>query len=302
METSNEELKSSNKEMQSVNEELRSTNEELETSKEELQSVSAELATVNSELQTKVADLSRVNDDMNNFLSGTGITTVFVDHDLRILRFTSTVSKITNLIVTDVGRPVAHIVSNLVGYHHLAADIQAVLDTLISREVEVPTTQGRWFTLRIQPYRTIKNVIEGAVLTFVDVTEMVKTREALRKANELHRLAVVVRDAHDAITVQDMEGQIIAWNPAAVRMYGWSEAEALAMNVRDRIPQRQQVEALARVLQLSRAEILEPYQPQRIAKDGAVVNVSVISTAMVNEAGKIYAIATTERAKESQEA
>ena len=302
METSNEELKSSNKEMQSVNEELRSTNEELETSKEELQSVSAELATVNSELQTKVADLSRVNDDMNNFLSGTGITTVFVDHDLRILRFTSTVSKITNLIVTDVGRPVAHIVSNLVGYHHLAADIQAVLDTLISREVEVPTTQGRWFTLRIQPYRTIKNVIEGAVLTFVDITEMVKTREALRKANELHRLAVVVRDAHDAITVQDMEGRIIAWNPAAVRMYGWSETEALAMNVRDRIPQRQQVEALARVLQLSRAEILEPYQTQRIAKDGAVVNVSVISTAMVNEAGKIYAIATTERAKESQEA
>ena len=285
-----------------MNEELRSTNEELETSKEELQSVSAELATVNSELQTKVADLSRVNDDMNNFLSGTGITTVFVDHDLRILRFTSTVSKITNLIVTDVGRPVAHIVSNLVGYHHLAADIQAVLDTLISREVEVPTTQGRWFTLRIQPYRTIKNVIEGAVLTFVDITEMVKTREALRKANELHRLAVVVRDAHDAITVQDMEGRIIAWNPAAVRMYGWSETEALAMNVRDRIPQRQQVEALARVLQLSRAEILEPYQTQRIAKDGAVVNVSVISTAMVNEAGKIYAIATTERAKESQEA
>ena len=285
-----------------MNEELRSTNEELETSKEELQSVSAELATVNSELQTKVADLSRVNDDMNNFLSGTGITTVFVDHDLRILRFTSTVSKITNLIVTDVGRPLAHIVSNLVGYHHLAADIQAVLDTLISREVEVPTTQGRWFTLRIQPYRTIKNVIEGAVLTFVDVTEMVKTREALRKANELHRLAVVVRDAHDAITVQDMEGRIIAWNPAAVRMYGWSETEALAMNVRDRIPQRQQVEALARVLQLSRAEILEPYQTQRIAKDGAVVNVSVISTAMVNEAGKIYAIATTERAKESQEA
>ena len=285
-----------------MNEELRSTNEELETSKEELQSVSAELATVNSELQTKVADLSRVNDDMNNFLSGTGITTVFVDHDLRILRFTSTVSKITNLIVTDVGRPVAHIVSNLVGYHHLAADIQAVLDTLISREVEVPTTQGRWFTLRIQPYRTIKNVIEGAVLTFVDITEMVKTREALRKANELHRLAVVVRDAHDAITVQDMEGRIIAWNPAAVRMYGWSETEALAMNVRDRIPQRQQVEALARVLQLSRAEILEPYQTQRIAKDGAVVNVSVISTALVNEAGEIYAIATTERAKESQEA
>ena len=302
METSNEELKSSNEEMHSVNEELRSTNEELSTSKEELQSVNEELATVNNELQTKVTDLSRTNSDMNNLLSGTGITTVFLDYQLHILRFTSTASKITNLIPADVGRPVDHIVSNLVGYHRLAADTQAVLDTLIPREVEVQTTQGRWFTLRIQAYRTLENVIEGAVLTFVDVTEMVKTREALRKANEFLRLAVVVRDANDAITVQDLEGQIIAWNPAAVRMYGWSEAEALAMNVRDRIPQRQQVEALARVLQLSRAEILEPHQTQRIAKDGAVVNVSVISTALVNEAGEIYAIATTERAKESQEA
>ena len=302
METSNEELKSSNEEMHSVNEELRSTNEELSTSKEELQSVNEELATVNNELQTKVTDLSRTNSDMNNLLSGTGIATVFVDYQLHILRFTSTASKITNLIPADVGRPVDHIVSNLVGYHRLAADTHAVLDTLIPREVEVQTTQGRWFTLRIQAYRTLENVIEGAVLTFVDVTEMVKTREALRKANEFLRLAVVVRDANDAITVQDLEGQIIAWNPAAVRMYGWSEAEALAMNVRDRIPQRQQVEALARVLQLSRAEILESLQTQRIAKDGAVVNVSVISTALVNEAGEIYAIATTERAKEWQEA
>ncbi len=91
--------------------------------------------------------------------------------------------------------------------------------------------------MRIQPYRTLDNVIEGAVITFVDITEMERTREALRKANDLLRLAVVVRDAHDAITVQDLEGRILAWNPGAVRMYGWSEAEALAMNVRDRIPE-----------------------------------------------------------------
>ncbi|MFZ4439503.1 MAG: chemotaxis protein CheB [Syntrophales bacterium] len=185
METSNEELKSSNEEMQSVNEELRSTNEELETAKEELQSVNEELATVNSELQTKVTDLSQINNDINNLLSGTGIATLFVDHDLRILRFTPTATQIINLIFSDVGRPVAHIVSNLVGYDRLVADAQAVLETLIPREMEVQTTKGRWFTLRIQPYRTIKNVIEGAVLTFVDITEMVKTREALRKANEL---------------------------------------------------------------------------------------------------------------------
>ncbi|MDP2449963.1 chemotaxis protein CheB, partial [Polaromonas sp.] len=124
LETSNEELKSSNEEMQSMNEELQSTNEELETSKEELQSINEELATVNTELQTKVTDLSRANNDMNNLLAGTGIATVFVDHDLRILRFTPPATLIINLIRSDVGRPVGHIVSNLVGYDRLVADVQ----------------------------------------------------------------------------------------------------------------------------------------------------------------------------------
>ncbi|MCX5975408.1 MAG: PAS domain-containing protein [Coprothermobacterota bacterium] len=300
LETSNEELKSSNEEMQSVNEELQSTNEELETSKEELQSVNEELATVNAELQTKVADLSRANNDMNNLLAGTGIGTVFVDFHLRILRFTPTASAIINLIQSDVGRPVNHIVSNLVGYDRLVADTQTVLDTLAPKEVDVQTREGKWFTMRIQPYRTLDNVIEGAVITFMDITEMKKAREALRKANDLLRLAVVVRDAHDAITVQDLDGRILAWNPGAVRMYGWSEVEALGMNVRDRIPEELREEALAKAHQLSLAEILEPYHTQRITKDGTIVEVSMVSTALVNEAGQIYAIATTERAKEPE--
>ncbi len=179
LESSNEELKSSNEEMQSVNEELQSTNEELETSKEELQSVNEELATVNTELQTKVIDLSRTNNDMNNLLAGTGIGTVFVDFQLRILRFTPAVSAIMNLIATDVGRPVAHMVSNLVGYTSLVADINAVLATLAPVEHEVQTPEGQWYTLRIQPYRTLDNVIEGAVISFVDITEIVKTHVRL---------------------------------------------------------------------------------------------------------------------------
>ena len=160
--------------MQSVNEELQSTNEELETSKEELQSVNEELATVNTELQTKVADLSRANNDMNNLLAGTGIGTIFVDHQLRILRFTPAVTQVINLILTDVGRPVGHIVSNLVGYDRLVADVQAVLDTLVPKEVEVQTKAGAWYLMRIRPYRTLENVIEGAVITFVDITETEK--------------------------------------------------------------------------------------------------------------------------------
>jgi two-component system CheB/CheR fusion protein len=300
METSNEELKSSNEEMQSVNEELQSTNEELETSREELQSVNEELSTVNNELQTKVADLSRANNDMSNLLAGSGIGTVFVDHQLRILRFTPAASKIINLILSDVGRPLGHIVHNLAGYDRLVADVQAVLDTLVSKETEVQTTEGKWYTLRILPYRTLYNVIEGAVITFVDITEIERTREALRKANDLLRLAVVVRDARDAITVQDLDGRILAWNPGAARMYGWSEAEALVMNVRDRIPKELLEEELAKVHNLAQADIIEPYRTQRIAKDGAVVKVWMTSTALVNEAGRMYAIATTERLKESK--
>lgn len=168
LETSNEELKSSNEEMQSVNEELQSSNEELETSKEELQSVNEELSTVNAELQTKVTELSRTNNDLNNLLAGTGIGTVFVDHQLRIMRFTPTITRMINLILSDVGRPVGHIVSNLVGYDHLVADTQAVLDTLMPKEVEVQTTAGGHYTMRIQPYRTVENVIEGAVITFTE--------------------------------------------------------------------------------------------------------------------------------------
>ena len=282
--------------MQSVNEELQSANEELETSKEELQSVNEELATVNTELLTKVADLSRANNDMNNLLAGTGIGTVFVDHQLRILRFTPAASSIINLILSDVGRPVAHIVSNLVGYNSLVADVQQVLDTLAPKEVPVQTSEGRRYTMRIQPYRTLENVIEGAVISFVDTTDMVATREALLKANNLLRLAVVVRDASDAITVQDLNGRTLAWNPGAARLYGWSEAEALQLNVRDRTPEPLREAALATLARLSRAELLEAYRTQRLTKTGQSVEVSIVSSALINEAGQVYAIATTERA------
>ncbi len=183
LETANEELRSSNEELQSVNEELQSTNEELETSKEELQSVNEELFTVNAELQTKVADLTRANNDMNNLLAGTGIATVFVDHSLRILRFTPAATRIINLIQSDVGRPVGHILSNLTGYGTLLEDTQEVLDTLTPKEVEVQIRAGDWYTMRILPYRTLDNVIEGAVITFVNISAAKRVRKALHEAH-----------------------------------------------------------------------------------------------------------------------
>lgn len=426
LESSNEELKSLMEEMQSVNEEMQSTNEELGTSKEELQSVNEELATVNTELQTKVNDLSQLNNDMNNLLSGTGIATIFVDHQLRILRFTPAACAIINLILSDVGRPVAHTVTNLVGYDRLVQDAQKVLDSLVTIVVEVQTKDGKWYTMRMQPYRTIDNVIEGAVINFVDITSLKRIQsellsdkaslqfkstlldaigeaviatdlqgailywndaaertygwkssevigknvldvtpdddskmnaseimavlkkgnswsgeflvrhrdghrfpvkvtstsilndqgtltgiigvssditlrknaeESLRRSNDLARLAVVVRDSRDAITVQELDGRIIEWNPAAVKVFGWTEAEALKMNARDRIPKSLQKDAIVKEFELSQAEILEPYRTQRLTKDGSVLEVWITATALLNEDGNVHAIATTERAR-----
>ena len=298
LESSNEELKSSNEEMQSVNEELQSSNEELETSKEELQSVNEELATVNSELQIKVTDLSRANDDMNNLLAGTGIGTVFIDHQLRILRFTPAISDIIHLIASDVGRPVTHFVAHLMGYTTLAADVQTVLKTLAPMQTEVQAQNGQWYNLRIQPYRTLNNVIEGAVISLADITALKQSEASLRTASiALQRMAVVVRDASDAMTLQDLEGRTLAWNPGAARLYGWSEAQALQMNVRERIPESQRERDVAQLASLTRNEVLQPYSTQRLTKSGEVLDVSIIATALLDDAGRMYAIATTERAK-----
>lgn len=171
LETSNEELKSTNEELQSANEELQSANEELETSKEELQSVNEELNTVNAELQQKIEELSRVNNDMNNLLASTGIGTIFIDQKLYIQRFTPAATHIIKLIQTDINRPVSDIVSRLTDYTTLAEDIKKVLDTLIPIEAKVRNTEGRNYSMRIQPYRTLENVIEGVVLTFVEINE-----------------------------------------------------------------------------------------------------------------------------------
>ncbi|MEW6533729.1 MAG: chemotaxis protein CheB [Thermodesulfobacteriota bacterium] len=186
LETSNEELKSSNEELQSTNEELQSTNEELETSKEEQQSVNEELVTVNSELQQKIDALSKANDDMNNLLAATQIGTIFLDTNLNIQRFTPPVKKIINLIDTDIGRPMPHIVHNL-EYDRLAEDVQLVLQTLNSKETEVRTKAGNWYSMRILPYRTTQNVIEGVVVTFVDITLRKRAEKELQESEQRYR-------------------------------------------------------------------------------------------------------------------
>ena len=232
LETSNEELKSSSEEMQSINEELQSTNEELETSKEELQSINEELATVNAELQVKVHDLTQVNNDMNNLLSGTNIATVFLDCQQNILRYTPTANKIINLILSDVGRPVAHIVSNLVHYNQLSIDVKSVLDTLIPKSIQVQTIEGKWYDMIIQPYRTMENVIEGAVITFLDITEAKFAKDLLAISEMNYR--TLFETANEGILILEGDtGKIKNINPFLVDLLGFSEKEFLEKNIWD---------------------------------------------------------------------
>ena len=181
---SNEELKSTNEELQSTNEELQSSNEELETSKEELQSLNEETITVNSELNAKIEQLTSIQNDMKNLLDSIGTGTLFLDHHLVIRRYTPAAVKVYRLIAGDVGRPLSDITSNLDAslQGNLQADLQAVLNTLIPVEREVRTSDGAWYLARIQPYRTLDNVIEGVVLTFTPVTEFKLASEAAQQA------------------------------------------------------------------------------------------------------------------------
>jgi len=241
LETSNEDLKSSNEEMQSINEELQSTNEELETSKEELQSVNEELSTINAELQNKVADLTQANNDMNNLLAGTGIGTIFVDCNLRIVRFTPAATRIINLIQSDMGRPLAHIVYNLKDYAGLMADTRSVLDTLKPKEIEVQTHDGAWHLMRILPYRTLENVIEGAVLTFVDISATKKTQASLLEArsqiaayeSQFKLAEAIVATVREPLLVLDTELRVVLANRAFYDTFQVTQEETLKKRLGD---------------------------------------------------------------------
>ena len=234
LETANEELKSTNEEMQSANEELQSTNEELESTKEELQSVNEELMTVNAELQQKIEELSRVNNDMNNLLAGTNIGTIFVDHQLRIQRFTPATTQIINLIQSDVGRPVSDLGPRLARYDTLIEDTRAVLDTLIPKEIQVQTPEGRWYLMRIQPYRTLENVIEGAVLTFDEITKQKELQEQFRTSQMARDFAEnVVDTVHEPLLVLDANLKIISASRSFYGFFRVTPEEAIGRQLYD---------------------------------------------------------------------
>jgi two-component system, chemotaxis family, CheB/CheR fusion protein len=180
MRASEEELRAANEELQSTNEELQSANEELTTSKEEAQSMNEELQTINGELQIKLDDLALAQSDMQNLLNSTDIATLFLDKDLNVRRFTDKVTRIIHVRDTDIGRPLSDLTSTL-EYPQLHDDAKETLRTLAFSEKQIATTDGHWFTVRIMPYRTVANVIQGAVITFVDITAAKELEARLRK-------------------------------------------------------------------------------------------------------------------------
>ena len=224
---SNEELKSTNEEMQSTNEELQSTNEELETSKEELQSVNEELVTVNAELQIKIEQMAKMQDDMKNLLDNIRLGTVFLDRRLLIRRFTRDATKLYRLVATDVGRALADIRCDLQGFD-LVADAQAVLGSLVPVEREVRTAGGTWYLARIQPYRTVEDVIDGVVLTFVDVTERMHAIAA-RKAHEL--ADGIIATVHDPLAVLDGDLHVVSANRSFFREFGGTRESTVGRSV-----------------------------------------------------------------------
>jgi two-component system, chemotaxis family, CheB/CheR fusion protein len=282
LETYMEEAKSATEEMQSVNEELQSSNEELETSKEEMQSINEELQTLNGELQSKNDLLSRTNDDLQNLLDSTQIATLFLDRDLHIRNFTPAMTSIFHVRETDLGRPITEIVSKLT-YEGLVQDAEKVQRTLgvIEREVRPKAGEDKTFLLRIRPYRTIDNRLDGVVLTFMDITQI---KQAQHAGN---RLSAIVESSNDAIVSKDLNGTITSWNQGAERLFGYTADEIIGKSVTILIPPERADEELAILSRIRRGEYVQHYETVRRRKDGILVDIVLAVSPIKDIDGKV---------------
>lgn len=216
MEASQEEMRSMNEEMQSTNEELQSTNEELVTSKEELQSLNEELLTVNAELQKKIEEATIAQEDMRNLMNSTEIGIIFLDGDLRVRRFTQKATAFLNLIPSDIGRPITDLVSHLVETD-LGRKAGEVLETLIPQEIPVEARDGGWYLMRLLPYRTAENRIDGVTITFLDVTRLKQLeRSVVQARNYAENIISTIREP---LLVLDANLRIVSANPSFYRLF-----------------------------------------------------------------------------------
>ena len=227
MQSSQEELKFTNEELQSTNEELQSTNEELMSSTEEMQSLNEELQTLNAELQSKVDDFARVSSDMKNLLDSTDIATLFLDRKLNIRRFTNEAVKIFKLIKSDIGRPLTDQVSDL-NYPSLTDDVRKVMKTFVFIKKQIPTRDGRWFSVRIMPYQTLDDKVDGVVITFFNITDLKEAEVKLHETEQMNDL--LMNSTSDIIIKLSPEWKILEVNPAAEKYLGKKQAELIGKN------------------------------------------------------------------------
>ena len=290
MQTSQEELKSTNEELQSTNEELQSTNEELTTSKEEMQSLNEELHTVNIELQSKIEDASRINNDMNNLLNSIEVATLFLDKGLRIRQFTSPATKIFKLIQSDIGRLFTDQVTDLL-YPEMYADAREVLRTLVYSEKVVLTRDGRWYIVRIMPYRTFDDKIEGLVITFIEITKSKQLEIALQETKIM--LRSIINAVPDVVLGLSPAGIIIEFNPEAENLLGFKRENVLGKNYFDLfIPNTSRSKVEAEMKKLLTSETSNRFINTVNAADGGELKIEWSAHKLYDDYGNLSGIIT----------
>ena len=286
LETSNEEMKSANEEYQSVNEELQSTNEELETSKEEMQSINEELQTVNAELNSKNDQLTRAVSDLTNLKNSTQIATIILDGTLHIRDFTPPTTGLFRLRETDRGRPVTDLVSRLT-YEHLQDDAAGVIRNLAAVEREVVLKESdTTFLMRMLPYRTVDNVIDGVVITFVDISD--------RKRHERERgmLSAIVESSFDAIIGHTLDGTITNWNRAAEDMFGYLPADIVGKPMSVLFPDGGVDQGVELSKKIGQGQIMRSFDTTLVRKDQTDIAVALTVSSVKDEKGSIVAAST----------
>jgi two-component system, chemotaxis family, CheB/CheR fusion protein len=289
-----EEQEGANEELRSANEEIQTTNEELETAKEELQSSNEELATVNEELETRNDELARANDDLTNLLASVNLPILMLGSDLRIRQFTKPAESLLNLIASDLGRPIGNIKPNI-ELPELEQQALQIIDRMETRTFEAQENSGHWYSVRMRPYKTQDNRIDGVVMTFVEIDSLKDVQRLEENLNRERRLAAVVRDSNDVVTLQDLEGNILAWNPSAEKIYGFTEAEATKMNVRELVFEDDWTKLVEVFTAAGEGRTIMPLELRRRAKDGTVLNIWLVASVLTDTQGKPVALATTEK-------
>lgn len=263
-ETTNEELTAANEEVTSINEELQATNEELESSKEELQSLNEELGTINGQLGRKISELAEVTDDLRNLMRGSDVATIILDIDLRIKWFSPTIQTLFDLIESDVGRPLANFTQRFV-FRQLLARARAAIEDLATFEGEVPADDGRCLLLRVLPYRTQDDRVAGAVVTFMDITDLKSKQSEISEARSFAE-AIVETVRHPLLALGG-DLRVRSANAAFHDTFGLSPAETIGRLIYELVDGQWNVPPLR--------ELLEQLVPEHRRIDEYEINLGV---------------------------